>query len=162
MAYLCLTKHEETPTFKIWHSRLKWHHITPPLMLQTSFVRVICLFLTALLSTTGNDISQMPNDFAARHWPKTRGGEARSQGISLPLCLGLGCSSAISHLPPGNLPPLDTPGFWVLGTPSPLIIPLALGVIEVSYYCNIWVAYTFITCVTIPHIKFSKVMCLPA
>ena len=96
---------------------------------------VICaghlpISLTALLWTTGNDISQMPNDFAVRHWPKTRAGEARSQGISLPLCLGLGCSSAISHLPPGNLPPLDTPGFWVLGTPSPLIVPLALGVID--------------------------------
>lgn len=141
--------------YKMLPPQVYIHH--SPVVLQTSFVLIICLFLSALLWVTGSYISQipLPTAFPVKQCPKTGGQDkGRNQGISLPLCLGLGCGSAISQLPPDS-PPIG-PGFWVLVTPSPPIVPLALGVIEVSYYCNLWVAYIFsisITCVIIPYIK---------
>ena len=103
VAYLCLTKHEATPAFKIWHSRL--HKRTPPqaYVPHCPAYAPNCLFaghlpvsLTALLWASRN-ISQMPNWLSSETltWEEDR---RREEGVSFPLWLGLGCSSAISQL----------------------------------------------------------------
>ena len=120
MSYLCLSKHEATPTFKIWHSRLHkrtppqaYVHHSPAFAPNYLFAGHLPVSLTALLWTSRNDISQMPNWLSSETltWEEDR---RREEGISLPLWLGLGCSSAISQLSPGNPPPLR-----ILGTPPP-------------------------------------------
>lgn len=132
VAYLCLTKHEATPAFKIWHSRL--HKRTPPqaYVPHCPAYAPNCLFaghlpvsLTALLWASRN-ISQMPNWLSSETltWEEDR---RREEGVSFPLWLGLGCSSAISQLPPGSPPPLR-----ILGSRNNTSshVPLALGVIR--------------------------------
>lgn len=132
---------------KIWHSRssIIWcHHRfifpTPLSMHQTPFVLIICLFLSALLWVARSYISRipLPTTFQVRQCPKTGEQKGRSQGIYLPHCPELGCGSAISQNPPGSLL-TNGPDFWVLVTPSPPIPSLALGVIEVSRCCHLWV-----------------------
>lgn len=137
-------------TYKGHHHRLMFPYC-PAYAPNCLFAGHLPVSLTALLWALRNDISQMPN-WLSSETLTLRGGQ-KGRGCFSPLWLGLGCSSAISQLPPGSPPPLrilgsrNTSSHVLIGTRSDKRFPT----VGISGLPTLW-----ITCVTVPILHFLK------